>query len=153
MILTIPPDITAQFEQVLATAGRREIGGIMMAEHTGTNKFTVREITVHRLGAFASFLRRIEEALTALSRFFEKTQHNYLRFNYIGEWHSHPSFIPYPSPRDHDSMIQIISDKSVGANFVVLVVLKLGRGGRLEGSAHTYIPDIPAEESQLIIQY
>lgn len=127
--------------EALQKAGRREVGGILMGEHAGPNLFVVREMTVHRLGAFASFVRRIEEAIGRLRTFFLQTGHDYTRFNYLGEWHSHPSFEPYPSKTDDLSMLQIIQDETVGANFAVLLIVKLGDKGELISTAHTYLPD------------
>lgn len=152
LTLILPPDIVTLVEQALIRAGRREIGGVLMAEHVGVNEFVVREITLHRRGTFASFLRRIEEAWATLNRFFEKTKRDYARFNYIGEWHSHPSFEPVPSGQDHRSMYEIVSDASVGANFVVLMIAKLSASGTLIGTVHTYLPNGSAEKSTLIVQ-
>lgn len=152
LTLILPPEIVTLLEQVLSHAGRREIGGVLMAEHVGVNEFVVRDITIHRRGTFAWFLRRIEEAWVALYRFFEKTRRDYARFNYIGEWHSHPSFEPAPSRQDHRSMYEIISDTSVGANFVVLVIVKLDTSGELVGTAHTYLPNGSPQASTLILQ-
>lgn len=124
----------------------------MMAEHVSVNTFIVRDLTIHRRGRLASFVRRIEEAWSALTRFFDRTKRDYQRFNYIGEWHSHPSFEPSPSGRDHQSMHEIISDGSVGANFVVLMIVKLNPEGSLVGTAHTYLPDGRFERSELVFQ-
>jgi hypothetical protein len=124
----------------------------MMAEHVGVNLFTVREITIHRRGTFASFVRRIEDAWLALTRFFEGTQRDYKRFNYIGEWHSHPSFEPLPSGRDHESMREIAMDNSVGANFVVLMIVKLSSQGVLIGTTHMYLPDGSIQKAELALQ-
>lgn len=125
----------------LQKAGQREVGGILMGEHIGPNLFIVRDITVHSRGAFASFIRRIEEAIGGLRAFFRETGYDYVRFNYIGEWHSHPSFEPYPSKTDDLSMLEIVQDETVGANFVVLLITKLGSNGELVSTAHTYLPD------------
>lgn len=152
LTLILPPDITARIESELAAAGSREVGGIMMAEHSGVDEFLVREISVHRRGTFASFFRRIEDALTVLHRFFDRTQRDYLHYNYVGEWHSHPSFEPIPSNRDHESMLQIVSDVSVGANFVVLLIVKLCSDGALMGTVHTYLPNEQVAISKLVIQ-
>lgn len=152
LILTLPPDVTTKVESALLRSGKREIGGVMMAEHVGVNMFVVRQITVHRRGTFASFVRRIEEAWSTLARFFDKTKRDYERFNYIGEWHSHPSFEPLPSDRDHRSMEEIVSDHSVGAHFVALMIVKLSSRGSLIGSVHTYLPDGFCEKAELVIQ-
>lgn len=125
----------------LQKAGLREIGGILMGEHVGPNVFIIREITVHRRGAFAYFVRRIEDAVGNLRTFFQKTGNDYARFNYIGEWHSHPSFEPYPSQTDDLSMQQIVQDEAVGANFAVLLITKLGSKGEFICAAYTYLPN------------
>lgn len=139
--LVLPLEVTNVIQGALRKAGRREVGGILMAEHTALNEFKVQEITVHRRGAIASFIRRIEDAIGRLRVYFERTGHDYTRFNYLGEWHSHPSFEPLPSLKDDMSMLQIVQDQAVGANFVVLLVVKLNSEGQLMGSAHTYFPD------------
>jgi len=123
-----------------------------MAEHVGVDLFVVREITIHRPGTFAAFMRGIGTALAALYRFFERTKQDYARFNYIGEWHSHPSFEPLPSEKDHCSMYDIVSDSSVGANFVVLVIVKLDPQAQLVGTVHTYFPEGRVLQSVLKIE-
>ena len=89
-------------------------------------------------GTFASFVRRIQSVWTRLHQFFDSTGHDYTRFNYIGEWHSHPSFEPVPSSADHKSMNAIIMDNKVGCNFVVLLVVKLSSEQTLIGSVHVW---------------
>lgn len=141
LTLILPPDQHELLLAALCKAGRREVGGILMGEHAGPNLFVVREMTVHRRGAFASFVRRIEDAVGKLRAFFQQTGHDYTRFNYLGEWHSHPSFSPYPSKTDDFSMLQIVQDENVGANFAVLLITKLGLDGELIATVHTYLPD------------
>lgn len=139
--LILPPDIVGEIESALKKAGRREVGGVLLAEHVGPDEFAVRKITVHRLGAIASFVRLIEDALARINSFFQDVNHDYRRFNYVGEWHSHPSFEPEPSPRDEASMLEIVQDPKVGANFVALLVVKLDGAGNLLASAHAYLSD------------
>ena len=67
-------------------------------------------------------------------------KNNYQKFNYLGEWHSHPLFSVQPSNKDHHTMRELISDPKVGANFVVLLIFRL-KDNNLEGSAHTYLPN------------
>src|SRR5262245_16492982 len=119
LTLVLPPEIVEKITKALCKSGRHEVGGILMAEHVGTNRFEIKDFTIQNRGAFAFFLRRLEEMLGRLRAFFEHTNHNYTRFNYIGEWHSHPSFAPEPSPQDDRSMRDILNDSRVGANFVV----------------------------------
>lgn len=139
--LILPPELVQVLLASLQEAGQREIGGILMAEHVGPNEFKICEVTVHRRGAIASFVRLIEDAIGKLRLFFQRTDHDYRRFNYLGEWHSHPLFEPIPSKTDDISMLEIVQDKSVGANFAVLLIIKLDPNGQLVGTAHTYLPD------------
>jgi len=152
LALILPSEQHELLLVALRKAGRREVGGIMMGEHVGLNLFIVREMTVHRRGAFASFVRRIEDAIGRLRAFFRETGHDYARFNYIGEWHSHPSFTPYPSRTDDLSMLQIVQDKTIGANFVVLLIAKLGSEGELVSTVHTYLPDGTRELSTVRVE-
>ena len=141
LTLMLHPSVTQKIAAALERAGRNEIGGVLMAEHVAVNRFTVTDLTVHKRGAFASFVRRIEDALTSLTIFFARTNHDYTRFNYIGEWHSHPSFELEPSPKDDAAMMEIVLDPKVGAEFAVLLLVKLDLERRLLANALVYLPD------------
>lgn len=148
--LVLPPEVVEILLVALQKAGRHEIGGILMAEHVGLNEFKVTDVTVHRRGGVASFVRRIEDAIGKLRSFFHQTDCDYQRFNYLGEWHSHPLFEPIPSRRDDASMFEIVDDESIGANFAVLLIVKLDPHGQLVGTAHTYLPDGVRARSTII---
>jgi len=142
-------DVEVRIKSALRRFGPRETGGILLAEHTGCNHFTVREVTVHGRGTIATFVRHVRDAVSSIAAFFRRTGHNYRKFNYLGEWHSHPSFHPSPSLKDDDAMRRIVGDEAVGATFAVLLVVKLDLDGRLVGTAHTYLPDGTKQESML----
>lgn len=141
LTVIIPLEVQRIMRKALKAAGSDECGGVLMGEHLGPGHFAVRQLTVQGGGKFASFIRETRSALRALSRFFRQSGYDYARFNYLGEWHSHPSFSVQPSMTDHQSMLDIVMDARVGANFVVLIIFKLSHQGALEGSAHTYLPD------------
>ncbi len=141
LTLLLPTDLSDRIKAALRKAGHREIGGILMAEHVGVDTFSLTDLTIHRRGTIASFVRRIEEALGFLRAFFHRTNHDYTKFNYIGEWHSHPCFEPEPSLKDDASMQEIVGDATIGANFVVLLIVKLSPDGEVRTSAHTYLPN------------
>lgn len=107
---------------------------------------------MQRRGTFARFVREVRAALSGIKAFFDRTSHQYEKYNYLGEWHSHPSFAPEPSGQDHAAMREIIDDPEVGATFVVLVIVKLDSDGRLIGTAHTYLPGGAAHRSDLLIE-
>jgi integrative and conjugative element protein (TIGR02256 family) len=150
--VTIPRDIQLTLIDALDRAGTNECGGVLMGEHIGYNQFAVRTLTVQGGGTFASFLRGTRAALRAVKEFLHRSNHEYTRFNYLGEWHSHPSFSVQPSDTDHRSMLDIVTNPRVGANFVVLLIFKLASQGTLEGSAYTYLRDGSVLPSQLLLE-
>jgi [CysO sulfur-carrier protein]-S-L-cysteine hydrolase len=151
MKIVIPRNIKEQLRIALVNAGSNETGGILMGEHIGVDEFHIKEITVEpSLGTIAYFVRSLAHAVSSLHKFFQKTKYDYLHFNYLGEWHSHPSFLPKPSNKDLSTMIESINDKKIGANFLVLIVLKLGTLGSLEGSATVFYPHLPSSNCELV---
>ena len=141
MQLLLPPDICSQMVSALTAAGRREIGGILMGEHIGPDTFRVKELTIQRKGGtFAAFVRIVTEALAPLRAFFDSTNHQYTKFNYLGEWHSHHSFALQPSGRDHATMYDMVMDPKLGARFVILLLVKLDAHGQLDGAVTIYQP-------------
>lgn len=112
-----------------------------MGEYISEDVFRVVDLTIQNCdGGISFFIRQIEDVVTSLFQFFLKTGKQYQRFNYLGEWHSHPSFSTYPSSKDLNSMFDIINDRNLGANFVVLIILKLGKFNELQGSALVFVP-------------
>jgi proteasome lid subunit RPN8/RPN11 len=151
MNLLLPPDIVSRMVDALAQAGPREIGGILMGEHIGVDTFRVKDLTVQRKGGtFAAFMRLVEQIVEPLHAFFRSTKHDYTRFNYLGEWHSHHSFTLKPSGCDHTTMSQIVTDPQLGARFVVLLLVKLNTSKRLEHSATVYQPGVEPIVGQVV---
>lgn len=146
--LTVPRDVQETLRRALRKAAERECGGVLMGEHVGVNHFVVRDVTVQKPGAIASFIRSLTGTLKAIKRFCRSNKDDFTRFNYLGEWHSHPLFSVQPSAQDHATMRDIAMDTRVGANFVVLLIFRLSSGS-LDGSAHTYLPDGTVHRSDL----
>jgi hypothetical protein len=131
-------------------AGDSETGGMLFGEHVAEREFTIVEATVHAIGLFASFVRLIKDGLTRLDQFFRRTRYDYTRFNYLGEWHSHPSFALHPSPVDSATMQAIVDEPSTGALFVVLLIVKLDSNGHLRAGAWAYFPGGPRQTCTVI---
>lgn len=122
----------------LRAAGSNEIGGVLAAEQVGDGRFVVRSLSVQRNGSYASFRRDPDQHRAFMRRFRARTGNNHARFNYLGEWHSHPSFIALPSTPDMRQMQALIEDEEQTASFLILMVIKLAKDGDLCGSAHAY---------------
>ena len=151
MKILLPETIVDQLTLALQQAGKQEIGGILMGEHVGENVFRVKAITVQTHGGtFITFKRVVQSFLAPLRRFFRDTGYNYTKFNYLGEWHSHPAFSPEPSSTDSETMWELVQDTEVGATFAVLLVLRLESTNHLKGSATFYLPNQQRFAGELI---
>ncbi len=141
MKVILPLPIEQKLTIALHKAGRQEIGGILMGEYIAEGVYRIQDITVQRqAGTFASFMRLAKEVVIPLHHFFRKTLHDYRRFNYLGEWHSHPSFLPRPSMQDSETMWEMLQDAEMNANFVVLLVVRLSQTRHIEGTATVSYP-------------
>lgn len=153
MQIILPLKIKQEISSALEKAGSREIGGILMGECLSPNNFRVSEITLQMHGGgFSNFIRNLQSIIAPLMKFFSLNKNDYKRFNYLGEWHSHPSFPPFPSGEDISSMEEIINDPNVGANFVVLMIVKLNKMREFEGTASVFVPRTAPFRAQLTLE-
>ncbi len=113
-----------------------------MGEHLGGDSYRVFDVTVQRiLGGRSWFERKAYDAIRQMDAFFEKTDRQYVKYNYLGEWHSHPLFPPSPSIQDSKTMWDIVHDPLFGARFAALLIIGVGQNG-LEIKSYAYIPGI-----------
>jgi len=141
MQLLVARPVVERLERELRRAGRNEIGGLLMGEHVRDELFRLVELSVQRSGGTAAcFVRRPQDHKAQLEKFFAETDNDFTRFNYMGEWHSHPSFEPLPSDTDIRTMQSIVEDPDAGVNFLVLMVCRMasGRGRVLELTATAF---------------
>jgi proteasome lid subunit RPN8/RPN11 len=150
MKLLLPLKIVQKLR--LELRGRRyEIGGILVGESVGSETFRLMDISVqHSGGSVAHFVRDPEDHKEFLADFFARTGNDFKRFNYIGEWHSHPAFEVVPSGEDIETMFDIIGDPSVGVNFAILIIARLGRRRRLQISATLFRAGVIPEPIEVI---
>jgi integrative and conjugative element protein (TIGR02256 family) len=150
MKLLLPGKIRGQWINALRSAGRREIGGVLLGELIKPGTFKILEITIQRSGGTLShFVRDPKLHEKSIEAFFERTKRDYGRYNYLGEWHSHPSFSTRPSFKDIRSMYRIVSEPSVGALFATLVIIRLASHSNLELSACAFRSGVPIEEVEI----
>jgi proteasome lid subunit RPN8/RPN11 len=126
MRVEVEPSLRARLSQALRQAGRREIGGMLFAEQIAPSHFRLIEASFDVFsGSHIQFRRDPSTHRRAIDDFFKRTQFNYERFNYLGEWHSHPSFSVLPSKEDIATMHDIIADQSSAISFAVLLIVRL----------------------------
>jgi integrative and conjugative element protein (TIGR02256 family) len=141
MRLVVPTTILKRLQRELRRGGAREIGGLLMGEHVGEDVFRLVDFSVqHAGGTHASFERDPARHRAQLDEFFGRTGRDYSRFNYLGEWHSHPRFEPLPSAADIATMQSMVEDPAVGANFLVLLIARRTGRRRTELSATAFRP-------------
>lgn len=151
--LHIPPDLLERLARELARGGRREIGGVLVGEHLGPNTFRIVDLSVQRQGGEAAcFVRRPADHKAFLDAFFRRTGEDYGRFNYLGEWHSHPSFSTDPSVTDVRQMFEIVSDTSDAPPFAVLLIVRLAASDRVICGATAFRSTGVAEAATLVVQ-
>ncbi len=151
--IILPSEIRSRLLSSLREAGDQEIGGVLMGEQLEPGRFKVVDVTIQTQGGtVARFVRALAEALVGLRNFFRRTHHDYERFNYLGEWHSHPSFSPIPSQTDHQTMLELVEDPGVGAQFAALLIVKLNGELELVGSVTVYLADGKAQRGRLVME-
>jgi proteasome lid subunit RPN8/RPN11 len=142
MKLLLPDTVENLMKRELRAAGRREIGGVLLGELVGPGIFRVAEITVQRTGGTSSTFVRIPRLhAEAIQAFFEGTGHRYEQFNYLGEWHSHPSYPTRPSGSDVRAMEEILSNPAMAVNFAVLSIVKIPAAASFEISSYAFVPE------------
>jgi len=151
MRVDFPKSEICRMRSLLKRAGNREIGGVMMAEQISEGHFRVVDFSVDEaIGSVAHFVRSPEHHRSALSSFFDRTGSDYTRFNYLGEWHSHPSYPAIPSLQDISSMQELVEGER-GITFATLMVVKRTLFWRFECSALLFQKGLSPQGVDLII--
>ena len=130
MQILLPIDVIETIASELKRRGKRETGGLLFAEHIGGSTFKVVQATIQKsIGTTVEFVRDPAQHQAELDSFFARTDNDCARFNYFGEWHSHPTFPPMPSGQDLRTMRSILEDPTTGVTFLVLMVCRLQSDG------------------------
>lgn len=148
--ISLPSNQRSRFCSCLRRAGKREIGGILMGEQVTPDHFRIVEFSIDEtIGTAAHFVRSPEHHAAALEDFFTRTGSNYRRFNYLGEWHSHPSFRVSPSAEDIMSM-QSLVDGERDIEFSALLIVRLRYCLLFEAAAYMFIQRTSPQQVSLI---
>jgi Prokaryotic homologs of the JAB domain len=139
--LRIPRILIERWQSDLASAGRKEIGGVLFGEQIAEGDFRIVEATRQRFfgGTPTSFKRRGGAARNDILDLHTKFGGNPERFNYLGEWHSHPNAPAVPSIQDEVTMYQLLADQGAAVNFLALIIVKLDAQERLHIGTRTYL--------------
>ena len=138
---------------LLRKAGTKETGGILFGEHVDNDEFRLLEITKQRRkGDEVSFRRKPREAKRSLKKLRAAYDNDHTRFNYLGEWHSHPNAPAIPSRLDGETMQGLLADPKSDAHFLVLIIVRLNERDELELSANAFLASGHILECEVIIE-
>lgn len=139
MQLVLPSDVRRTMRRHMVRARKREIGGMLMGEEIGDQCFRIIDFSVDDVsGTNAHFVRDADHHDRELLAFFQKTGADYGRYNYLGEWHTHPSFDVHPSSQDIYAMQDLV-DGSRGVDFAVLLIARISWLWRFQSSAILFV--------------
>lgn len=138
-----------KLKRELRAAGQNEIGGVLAAEQVGDGRFLVLDLSVQRNGTHTQFERDPDQHREFIRRFHERMGHRPERFNYLGEWHSHPAYPARPSDVDFRQMQHLVEDAEQKSSFLVLMIIKLGLNGELRGSVYGFRPGFVSVRGRL----
>jgi integrative and conjugative element protein (TIGR02256 family) len=118
-----------EIAEELRKAGKAEIGGILLGEHLDEDHFRIVAYDINPMGdlRLGTFVRDEKSAAKRCEEFFKEKNQDFSRFNYIGEWHSHPQFEVQPSTEDDESMWSILGGAEGDPLFAVLMIVRLNR--------------------------
>jgi [CysO sulfur-carrier protein]-S-L-cysteine hydrolase len=137
--ISLPSNQRARLRKCLRRAGRREIGGILMGEQVAPDHFRIVDFSVDdKTGTAAHFVRSPKHHAEALEGFFRRTGSDFKRFNYLGEWHSHPSFPARPSQEDITSMQSLVNGER-DIDFSALMIVRLRCFFLVEAAAYIFV--------------
>lgn len=150
MKVTLETDQKSKLVAALERAGAREIGGQLYGEQLAPSDFLVTDVAIQRRrGSVMRFLVDLVQAARDAVRFFDRTQHRYTRFNYIGEWHSHPRFAVRPSGTDIKTMRALVRDPEFQGSFAVLMIVRLSNNAL---SAAAWVFDTEGIEQSICLE-
>lgn len=151
LTVRVPDGVCRTFRHACRRSGILETGGMLFGEHVADEEFRILEATVAGRGTPSQFVRALVPGLLRLERFFRRTKHDYARFNYLGEWHSHPRFPLVPSWKDDSSMREIVCDPRTGARFVILLLVTVHQNA-LRARGFLYEAGIGREEVSILVE-
>ncbi len=153
MKLRVDSKMLEAWRTALQKAGSKEIGGVLFGEHVDQDDFRIVAATQQRrMGDEVAFRRKARTARRELKRMSARHGHNHERFNYLGEWHSHPNAPAVPSERDCRTIREILSHPDTDAIFLVLLIVRLADADSLEMSAHSFLASGHVLECEIQIQ-
>jgi integrative and conjugative element protein (TIGR02256 family) len=150
MRIELTREIEAKFHTSLREAGKREIGGMLLAEQLKPSHFCIVDFSLDSFsGSHTAFRRDPQSHQNTLDEFFRRTGRDFQRFNYLGEWHSHPTFSVRPSAQDICTMTDIVESRNSRISFAVLLIVRLRFRLWIEHSLTIFVRDRVPQQKRI----
>ncbi len=151
MKIIIPQKITKIIYNQVKKHSPNETKGALFARRINDELFEIDAVYLEKkIGSFAFVVLENNSKYKEFQKKYNKTHHfDFKNHNYIGDWHSHPSFELIPSGYDIKE-VQNDLEKS-NANFLIQIIVKVSND-RLIGNAFLYDNNKSAEKIELIIE-
>lgn len=150
--LRIPLPYWNAMRACLQKGGVREIGGWLAAEQLAPSEFELVGFTVDlEVGTHNRFASLPMMHGEQLDRILIEHADRTGRVDYLGEWHSHPTFPPIPSDIDVAAMTKMVEDS--GPPFATLLIVRLLSAAMIEATITTFQRGMPPEQGQLITDH
>jgi hypothetical protein len=118
---------------------------MLFAEQLEPGQFRIVDLSMDlSSGSHAHFIRDPTTHNDALRAFLERAGGEFSRFNYLGEWHSHPAFTVEPSREDVATMTDLVNEDNA-IEFAVLLVVRLRLHFWLDYSLTAFARGLPGQ--------
>ena len=151
MEIIIPKKISLKLKKQISKYSPLETKGALFAEDLGNDTFRIDEVYLEPKPGTTTFVKLFinQEYVSFQKNYHKLRKNNFSKFNFIGDWHSHPLFECFPSSYDIREVEEDI--KKSNAIFLVQLILKVIKG-KLIGNAFYYTRGLSAKKITLTIQ-
>ena len=151
MTIIIPQEQAEIIQRQLIKCGLNETKGALFAYKIRDDYFQVDGVYIETKVGNIAFVELFNNKRYRdfQYRYHKKHTFDYVNHNYIGDWHSHPSFELFPSSFDQEEVKRDL--KKSNARFLIQIIFKLEKD-TLKGNAFFYDKYKSAEKINLIIK-
>jgi len=151
MKIIVPKNIVDSIFGAVEKAGVCEIKGALYAKYISSNCYEIEDVFISK-NAGTSFFSNLIIGFSYHrfeKNYFKKHNNDFKNHNYIGDWHSHPSFECIPSEYDVKEAFDELRNSN--ANFLIQLIVK-NDGGKLIGNCFLYNDNESHEKCSLVIE-
>lgn len=151
MKIIMPKTISKKIYQRIKETSPNETKGALFAKKINDDLYEIDAVYFEKIiGTYAFVKLYNNEAYKKFQeKYHAKHLNDYETHNYIGDWHSHPSFECYPSSYDR---LEVESDlQKSNAKFLIQMILK-NINQSLTGNCFLYNAFVSVEQIELEIQ-